>query len=106
MTKLFKLWFNGFTNFSVKPLRIAIIMGVIIAIFGFGVGLYAIINKFVNDSPLGWASTMSAIVFIGGIILVVLGLVGEYIGRIFMGLNQQPQYVVKERLNIREDQNK
>ncbi len=99
--KLLSLWFNGFTNFSIKPLRIAIVLGVVIAILGFAVGIYSIVIKLIRpDTLLGWASMMSAVAFIGGIVLLVLGLIGEYIGRIFMGLNQQPQYVVKEQLNL------
>ncbi len=101
-SKLISLWFNGFTNFSIKPLRIAIVLGIIIAILGFGVGIYSIVMKLLNDTPLGWASTMSAIAFIGGIILVVLGLIGEYVGRMFMGLNHHPQFVIKEKLNMED----
>ncbi len=98
--KLMALWFNGFTNFSIKPLRAATIIGAIIALIGFIYGIYAIVTKLVNpDVPLGWASTTAAVVFIGGLILIVLGLIGEYVGRMFMGMNQSPQYVVKEVVN-------
>lgn len=99
MSKLLSLWFRGFTNFSIKPLRIAIVLGCIIAVVGFIVGIYAVVVKLTNPAAVvGWPSMMSAIVFIGGIILIVLGLVGEYIGRIYMGLNQQPQYVVRDKI--------
>ncbi|MEG0630356.1 MAG: glycosyltransferase family 2 protein [Christensenellaceae bacterium] len=97
--KLMALWFNGFTNFSLKPLRVATVLGMIIAIVGFLVGIYAVVVKIMNpDAPLGWASMMSATVFIGGIILLLMGLIGEYIGRMFMGLNQQPQYVIRTKI--------
>lgn len=96
LKKLFTLWFNGFTNFSVKPLRIGIVIGAVFAVLGFAVGIYSIIVKLtVPGAPLGWSSTISVVSFIGGIILLMLGLIGEYIGRIFMGLNEQPQYVIK-----------
>ncbi|MEG1859363.1 MAG: glycosyltransferase, partial [Christensenellaceae bacterium] len=63
------------------------------------VGIYAVVVKIMNpDAPLGWASMMSATVFIGGIILLLMGLIGEYIGRMFMGLNQQPQYVIRTKI--------
>lgn len=101
MRKLLSLWFNGFTNFSIKPLRMAIVLGVVIAILGVAYAVYALVVKIMGlDIPVGWASQVSITAVIGGIVLIVLGMAGEYIGRIYMGLNQQPQYVVKERLNI------
>lgn len=107
LSKLLSLWFNGFTNFSIKPLRFAIVIGTIIAVGGFGTGIYSVLKKLMDpNTPLGWASMMSAIAFIGGIILLMMGLIGEYIGRIYMGLNQQPQYVVKERLNLDSEREK
>jgi undecaprenyl-phosphate 4-deoxy-4-formamido-L-arabinose transferase len=100
-SKLAALWFNGFTNFSIKPLRTAIVLGVVIAIAGFIEGIYSVVTKLMNpETPLGWASMVSVTAFIGGIVLVVLGLTGEYIGRIYMGLNQQPQYVIREKINL------
>lgn len=104
LSKLFALWFNGFTNFSIKPLRIAIVIGIIIAVCGFAAGLYSVIKKLVDPAvPMGWASTLAVSAFVGGIVLVVLGLIGEYVGRIFMGLNQQPQYVIREIVGEDED---
>ncbi len=100
LSKLLALWFNGFTNFSIKPLRIVTFLGAIIALIGFILGVYSIVTKVINPAtPLGWASTFTATVFIGGLILLVLGLIGEYIGRMFMGLNQQPQFVVRRKRN-------
>ncbi len=101
--KLLSLWLNGFTNFSIKPLRVAMVLGVVIALLGFVLAIYAVVVKITTpEAPLGWASTMAAITAIGGIILLMLGLVGEYIGRMFMGLNQQPQYVVREKINFKQ----
>ena len=95
--KLLGLWLNGFTAFSVIPLRIATTIGGICAAGGFAYGAYTIIKKLVMpDVPLGFSSVMSAIVFFGGMIMIMLGLVGEYIGRIYISLNNSPQYVVKE----------
>ena len=104
LKKLLSLWFNGFTAFSIKPLRIATIIGGSFAGVGFLYGLYTIIKSFVNPAvPLGFTSMMSAIVFFGGMIMVMLGLIGEYIGRIYISLNNSPQYVIRERLNMKED---
>ena len=99
--KLFALWFNGFTAFSVKPLRIATAMGAISAGTGFLYGLYTIVKKFINPAvPLGFSSLMSAVVIFGGMIMLMLGLIGEYIGRIYISLNNSPQYVIREKLNL------
>ncbi|MDE6951749.1 MAG: glycosyltransferase family 2 protein [Lachnospiraceae bacterium] len=95
--KLFGLWFNGFTAFSIKPLRFATACGGLCALAGFLYGIYTIIKKFINPiAPMGWSSTMSAIMFIGGMMMLMLGLIGEYIGRIYISLNNAPQYVIRE----------
>ncbi len=103
MKKLLGLWFNGFTAFSVKPLRIATIIGGASACMGFAYGIYTIIKKLVNPAvPLGFSSTMAAIVFFGGMIMIMLGLIGEYIGRIYISMNNSPQYVIREKINCEE----
>ena len=104
LKKLFGLWFNGFTAFSVKPLRIATCLGVISAVLGFVYGIYTIIKKFINPAvPMGFSSMMAALVFFGGMIMIMLGLIGEYIGRIYISMNNSPQYVIKERINVKDE---
>ncbi len=99
--KLLGLWFNGFTAFSVKPLRIATALGAGSAVIGFLYGIYTIIKRFLNPNvPMGFSSTMSAIVFFGGMIMLMLGLIGEYVGRIYISLNNSPQYVIRETINM------
>ena len=96
-SKLLSLWINGFTSFSVKPLRIATFFGGVCAFLGFAYGVYTVIKKFINPAvPLGFSSMMSALMFIGGLILLMLGMIGEYIGRIYVCMNNSPQFVVKE----------
>ncbi len=103
LKKLIGLWFNGFTAFSVKPLRIATAVGAISAAAGFLYGIYTIIKRFVNpDVPIGFSSIMAALVFFGGMIMLLLGLIGEYIGRIYISLNNSPQYVIREKINFEE----
>lgn len=98
--KLINLWFNGFTAFSVKPLRIATIVGLFSALAGFVYGIYTIVKRFVNpDVPVGFSALMAALVFFGGMIMLMLGLIGEYIGRIYISINNSPQYVIRERIN-------
>ena len=97
MKKLIALWVNGLTAFSVKPLRVATVVGMAFSVVGFLYLIYTIINKFLNPNvPLGWSSTMAVLLVVGGCILFMLGLIGEYIGRIYISLNNSPQYVVKK----------
>ena len=97
LLKLLQLWMNGFTAFSVKPLRIASFLGVVFSVVGFAFTVVLIVRKLMNpDVPLGYTSTMASLLFIGGLLLMALGLVGEYVGRMYIGLNKSPQYVIKE----------
>lgn len=99
--KLIGLWLNGFTAFSVLPLRLTTTIGVGCAGLGFIYGIYTVVKKFINpEVPLGFSSVMAALVFFGGMIMVMLGLVGEYIGRIYISMNNSPQYVIRERINV------
>ena len=101
LKKLVSLWFNGFTAFSVKPLRIATAAGAVSAVVGFLYGIYTIVKRFINPAvPMGFSSMMSALVFFGGMIMLMLGLIGEYIGRIYISLNNSPQYVIGEKINM------
>ena len=101
--KLISLWMNGFTSFSIKPLRLATYLGCFTALAGFLYAIVIVVRYFtVHLAPLGWSSTTALLLILGGIILVVLGLVGEYVGRIFMCVNASPQYV--ERQVVKKDE--
>lgn len=101
--KLLGLWFNGFTAFSIKPLRIATVVGVVSACGGFLYGIYTIVKKFVNPAvPVGFSALMAALVFFCGLILMMLGMIGEYIGRIYISMNNSPQYVIRECVDGRD----
>jgi undecaprenyl-phosphate 4-deoxy-4-formamido-L-arabinose transferase len=98
-TKLLRLWLSGFTSFSVVPLRMASALGVRTAGAGVIYAIVIILRKLLNpDTLLGYASTMAALLFIGGMVMVLLGLIGEYVGRSYMALNRLPQYVIKEQI--------
>ena len=102
--KLLALWFNGFTAFSIKPLRIATTIGMMTACAGLLYGVYTVIKKFVNPSvPVGYSALMAATVFLGGMVMLMLGLIGEYVGRIYISLNNSPQYVIRECINADSD---
>lgn len=103
LKKLVSLWMNGFTAFSVKPLRIATVVGGITASTGFLFAIYVIVKKILTPSmPMGYSSTMCVLLFIGGMLMLMLGLIGEYIGRIYICINKAPQYVVRNTINIDE----
>lgn len=105
--KLLALWFNGFTAFSVKPLRIATVSGVCFAILGFLYGIYTIIKKiFINPPGLvtGFSALMSVLVFMGGMLMLMLGLVGEYMGRMYISMNNSPQFVIREMAGKNADE--
>ncbi len=103
MRKLLSLWFNGFTAFSILPLRIATATGVFFAVAGFLYGIYTVIKKLVNPAvPMGFSSLMAAVVFFGGMLMIMLGLIGEYIGRIYICINRSPQYVIREETGAKE----
>lgn len=103
--KSLKLWLNGFTAFSVKPLRISTVLGALCAIIGFAYGIWTIIRKLLNpDIQTGYSSTMAVLLFIGGMIMMMLGMIGEYIGRIYICINNSPQYVIREAINIKPNE--
>lgn len=94
--KLLRLWINGFTAFSVVPLRIATFCGFLCAFLG-GLGVvWCIVNKVLHpDAPLGYSSMMTTILFVGGMLMLMLGMIGEYIGRTYICINKAPQYVIR-----------
>jgi len=102
--KLIALWVNGFTSFSVKPLRAATFIGVLSAFAGFCYGVYIIINKLINPlTPLGYSSMMAVFLFIGGMMMIMMGVIGEYVGRIYISLNEAPQYVIRREVSSSEN---
>lgn len=97
IAKLFKLWINGFTAFSVKPLEVAAIAGIIIAVVGIIYSFVIIIKRMFGFPYLtGWSSLIALTLLLDGFLLVMIGLVGEYIGRIYICLNNAPQYVIRD----------
>lgn len=102
--KLLALWMNGFTSFSILPLRCASYGGGAIAFIGFIYAIYVIIRKLVDPTRmLGWSSLISVLLILGGLILLVLGMIGEYVGRIYISINNSPQYVIREIINYESE---
>ncbi len=102
--KLAGQWLTGFTNFSILPLRFAGVLGGLIAAVGLVYGLTLVIRKLCGAALLpGYTSLMAALLFVGGLIMLTLGLLGEYVGRIYMTVSDLPRYVVRETAGKEED---
>ena len=101
IAKLIGLWMNGLTSFSVKPLRIATFSGFCISLFGLVLAVIIIIQKLIlKDSvSAGWPGIMTVVLILDGAIMIMLGVVGEYVGRIYITMNKNPQYVIKDEVN-------
>ena len=97
MFSLLRLWLNAFTSFSVKPLRIATVAGSGTALAGLIVGLVLVIRKLIlrENIDAGWTSMMALMLFLFGVLMIMMGLVGEYVGRVFISMNRSPQYVIE-----------
>lgn len=90
------LWLKMATSFSVYPLRIMSLGGLLLAIVSLAIMVYVIVIKLLNPSvPAGWTSLIATVLFVGGVQLIGLGLIGEYLGRAYLKLNRKPQYVVR-----------
>lgn len=97
LKKMLALAFDGITSLSVKPIRIITGLGVVISMAAFLLILYALIAWITGRAVAGWASTLIAVAFLGGIQLISLGVIGEYVGKIFLETKQRPRYIVSER---------
>lgn len=106
LKKLIRLW-SSFTNFSMLPLRAAFYSGIAIFIIGILTAFVIMLRKIIIPSTaIGWTSVIACILIFSGIIILFLGVIGEYIGRIFMSINQSPQYVIREIVTLEEEAEK
>ena len=97
--KMLRFALDGITSFSNFPLKFATIMGFTVSLISFFVMLYALYSRFISHSYVaGWASLMLSVLFIGGVQLICVGIIGEYISRISANVRNRPLYVVKEML--------
>lgn len=96
-SKMFAFAFDGITAFSNLPLRLATYMGFVVSLVSFFVILYTLYQKYINGNVVqGWSSLMVSVLFIGGVQLICLGIIGEYLGRIMDNVKQRPIYLVRE----------
>ena len=91
---LMGLALNGITSFSIVPLRIIAVLGFIMALFGFGMGLEVIFEKmFLHSTPSGWATMVCLMSFFGGLQMFCLGIIGEYVGQVYREVKARPRYI-------------
>ncbi len=100
--KMLNFALEGITSFSVKPLRMATYFGFMSGIFGFLGIIYELIRKAISPQSfvIGWAGLFTSIMFIGGIQLITIGIIGEYIGKIYQEVQKRPRYIIKEKKNL------
>ncbi len=103
LSKMVSLAVDGVTSFSVKPLRIITLLGFIVAFLSFIGIIYVLISVISGYYVDGWASTTSIICFVSGIQMISLGVIGEYIGKIYLETKHRPRYIVSERKNLPEE---
>ena len=103
--KLLNLWLNGFTAFSIRPLRVSVILGAVSSMLGLIMAVIVIVRKLIlmDGVGAGWTSIIAVILIMSGLILAVLGMIGEYIGRIYLCINQTPQFVVRDIVGNKAD---
>ena len=98
MRKMIGFAIQGITSFSVLPLRVSIFLGFMFSLFSFLYAIYAIYAKFVlNAAILGWTSILMSVLFLGGIQLIFLGILGEYLGKMFIETKNRPNYIIREK---------
>lgn len=97
LTKMLALAFDGITSLSIKPIRMITAMGIGVSVLGFIGVLWAIVRACTGNTVTGWASMICIVCFLGGVQLVCLGIIGEYIGKIYMEVKHRPRYIISER---------
>jgi glycosyltransferase involved in cell wall biosynthesis len=105
ISKLFTLAFDGVTSLSVKPIKIITWFGFFVALVSFVLLIYTIITHFVTDTPHGWASTSCIICFLSGMQMMSIGVIGEYIGKIYLETKQRPRYIISDRCDGEDQKN-
>jgi len=94
LRRLIRLWLNMFVNFSVMPLRLSTLTGLAISVFGGVATVLVLIEAMYYSTPPGWGSIMAAVLLLSGVQLLILGIVGEYLGRLYLTINGKPQSIV------------
>lgn len=97
LSKMLSLAFDGITSLSIKPIRIITWMGIIVSLISFIGVIWAIVARCLGNVVTGWSSTLAVMCFLGGVQLICLGVLGEYIGKIYMEVKHRPRYIISEK---------
>ena len=97
LKKMLALAFDGITSLSIKPIRIITGLGVFISLAAFALIIYALVSYFTGNVVSGWASSLIVTCFLGGIQLICLGVIGEYVGKIYMETKARPRFIISQR---------
>lgn len=101
LRKRLSLWMDGATGFSIVPLKLASLVGALLALLGLALAVNALVQWLVTpEIPAGYTSIFASVMFFGGLNLLGIGLVGEYVGRLYLSLNGVPQYVTRKTINL------
>lgn len=103
LSKMLALAFDGITSLSIKPIKMIIGMGVIVAFISFIGIIWAVVEAILGKTVMGWASTTCIICFLSGVQLISVGVIGEYIGKIYMEVKHRPRYIISDRTWERHD---
>jgi len=103
LSKMLALAFDGITSLSIKPIKMIIGMGVVVAFISFIGIIWAVVEAILGKTVMGWASTTCIICFLSGVQLISVGVIGEYIGKIYMEVKQRPRYIISDRTWERHD---
>lgn len=102
LKKMLSFAFDGITSFSISPIRMISAFGAIVCVFAFVMAIYALVQKIIGHTGAGWASLMVSIWFIGGVQLLSVGLIGEYIGKLYKEVKRRPRYIIEAYVNEKE----
>lgn len=97
LKKMLALAFDGITSLSIKPIRMITSFGFIVAVISFILLVKSIVDKFMGNTVAGWTSIITIVCFLSGVQLICMGVLGEYIGKIYMEIKQRPRYIISER---------
>ena len=105
LKKMISFAFDGITSFSISPIRMISAFGAIVCVIAVIMAVYALVQKIMGHTGAGWASLMMSIWFIGGVQLLSVGLIGEYIGKLYKEVKRRPRYIIEAYVNERDDSN-
>ena len=102
LKKMLSFAFDGITSFSISPIRMISVLGAVVCVFALAMAIYALVEKILGNTGAGWASLMMSIWFIGGVQLLSVGLIGEYIGKLYKEVKRRPRYIIEAYINEKE----